>query len=54
MTRRDVGHGRAGQSRVGKGEGNAKDNAGYSALQGKANGITDCAQGEWQGRVDYK
>ena len=42
------------QSRVEKGKGNAKDNAGRSALQGKANGITDCAHGEGQGKANYK
>ena len=46
--------GMAGQSRVGKNEGNAKDNAGHNAVQGKANGIMDCAQGEGQSRADYK
>ena len=46
MVRRNVGQGRAEQSRVGKGEGNSKDNAGHRALQERTNGITDCIQGE--------
>ena len=50
--RTEAGQGRAAQrrqSRVGKGEGNAKDNAGHSAPQEKAKGITDWAQGGDQG-----
>ena len=50
----DVMWGRAGQSRVGKCECNAKHNVVLSALQGKANGIADSAQSEGQGRGDYK
>ena len=54
--------GRRGQSRAsqgvegraGKSEGNAKDNAGHSALQEKAKGAADCAQSGGQGRADYK
>ena len=45
---------RVGQSRVGKGEGNAKDNARYSALQERAKGMTDRPYGGGQGRTDYK
>ena len=43
-----------GEGRAGKGEGNAKDNAGHSALQEKVKGTADCAQGGGQGRADYK
>ena len=39
---------------VRKAEGKAKDNAGHSALQEKAKGITDCAQGGGHGRADCK
>ena len=46
--------GRAAQSRVVKVEGNAKDNAGHSALQERAKGIADCAQGRGQGMADYR
>ena len=49
-----AGQGRAGQGRIGKGEGGAKDNVGHSALQEKANGITDCAQDREQDMADYK
>ena len=49
-----AGQGREMQGRVGKDEGNAKDNVGHSALQEKANGITDCAQGREQEMADYK
>ena len=49
-----AGQGRAAHSRVGKGEGNAKCNAGHSALQEKAKGIADCAQGRGQGRAYYR
>ena len=47
-------HDRTVQSRVGKGEGNAKDNAGHNALQEKAKGITDWAQGGGHPRADCK
>ena len=43
-----------GDSRAGKGEGSAKDNAGHSALQKKVKGTADCAQGGGQGRADCK
>ena len=49
-----AGKGRAVQIRVRKAEGNAKCNAGHSALQEKAKGITDYAQGEGQGRAECK
>ena len=49
-----AGQGRVMQGRVGKDEGNAKDNVGHSALQEKTNGITDCAQGRGQEMADYK
>ena len=66
MTGRDVAwrgkSGRRGQSRAsqrgegraGKGEGNAKDNAGHSALQEKVKATADCVQGGGQDRTDYK
>ena len=47
-----AGQGRAVQSRIGKGEDNAEDNAGHSPLQEKAKGITDSAQGGGQGKAD--
>ena len=37
-----IGQGQAIQSRAGKCKGNAKDNAGHSTLQDKANGMMEC------------